>query len=202
MEYGFYFFSQWLSYLELIAMLTGVAGVWLTLKQNVACFPVGMINVLLYAWLFFTPSVRLYADATLQCTYFLLLAYGWHAWTVSGHKDKKILITKTSKALWLRSLLVTLPVFLISSLFFDLFTNADLPWLDSALTTISLLAQWMIARKKLENWLLWILVDTVYIPVYLYKGLPLTAFLYLIFLIMAINGWMNWKKSLINTADA
>ena len=182
-------------------MLTGVAGVWLTLKQNIWCFPVGIINVVLYAWLFFTPSIRLYADATLQCIYFILLAYGWYTWTISGTDHKKLSPTKTSNSVWLKLLLVAMPVFLSLALFFDNYTNADLPWLDSALTTISLTAQWMIARKKIENWLLWILVDISYIPMYLYKGLPLTALLYLLFLVIAIKGWKDWKQTLIPSHD-
>jgi len=202
MEYGFYFFDQWLSYLELIAMLTGVTGVWLTLQQNSWCFPVGIVNVLLYAWLFFTPSIRLYADATLQCIYFILLAYGWYTWTISGAEHKRIIPTNTSSSVWLKLFFVAMPVFLTLALFFEFFTNADLPWLDSALTTISLIAQWMIARKKIENWLLWIVVDIIYIPMYLYKGLPLTALLYILFLAIAIKGWKDWKRTLMPSVHA
>ena len=75
------------------------------------------------------------------------------------------------------------------------YTNAYLPWLDGALTTLSLIAQWQIARKQLENWLLWIFVDILYIPLYFSRDLPLTAFLYLVFLFMAIAGYRAWKTT-------
>ncbi|HRH65169.1 MAG TPA: nicotinamide riboside transporter PnuC, partial [Bacteroidia bacterium] len=78
--------------------------------------------------------------------------------------------------------------------FFENFTNASLPWLDSSLTMASLIAQWMIAKKKIENWVLWIIADSVYIPLFLLKNLPLTALLYLLFLLMAVMGLLKWRK--------
>ena len=202
MEYGFYFLGQWLSYLELTAMLSGILGVWFTIKQNPLCFPIGMLNVLLYAWLFFTPTIRLYADATLQCSYFLLLAYGWFKWTRSGKADNNLRPSRTSKRHWISIILISIPFILILALFLQKYTNADLAWPDSTLTVISLAAQWMVAKKKMENWILWILVDIFYIPLYIYKGLPLTAFLYFIFLLIAFRGWNEWKKDAIKHSNA
>jgi nicotinamide mononucleotide transporter len=180
----------------MIAMLTGLVGVWLTLKQHIWCFPVGMINVLLYAYLFFTPGIRLYADASLQCTYFFLLAYGWFKWTRNDPEKKNILPSRTLINDWKKILLIALPSVVLLSVFLQHATKADLPWLDSSLTVVSLIAQWMIARKKIENWYLWILVDIFYIPLYIYKGLPLTAILYFLFLILAIKGLKEWKRSI------
>lgn len=195
-EQGFYFWGQWISFLELTAMLSGVAGVWLTMKQNVWCFPVGMLNVSLYAILFFTPGIRLYADALLQCAYLGLLIYGWYMW--SGKKTEKKVEAPTymQKAEWTKAILISLPATIILGAFLSTFTNADLAWIDSPLTVISLLAQWMIAKKKIENWLLWIVANSFYIPLYIYKDLPLTAFLYFLFLLLALKGWREWKQNL------
>lgn len=190
--------GQTTNWLEIAAMLTGLAGVWLTVRENVWCFPMGILNVTLYAWLFYTPEVRLYADALLQCIYIVLLVYGWVKW--SGKKgDKKISESKPVFMLrqeWISASLFTLMGIVLLGLFFEKYTNASLPWLDSSLTCLSLAAQWMIARKKIENWLLWIIADLVYVPLYLYKGLPLTAVLYALFFFMAILGWKNWMKNL------
>lgn len=177
-------------------MITGVVGVWLTLKQNVWCFPVGMLNVLLYAWLFFTPSIRLYADASLQLIYFILLAYGWYIWIKPDSQSKKIAPSKTTLSEWKIISIIILPAIFLLAWFLQTYTDADLPWSDSSLTVISLIAQWMVAKKKIENWLLWILVDVLYIPMYIYKELPLMAFLYLLFLLLAIKGLKEWKRTL------
>ncbi|MBP6335062.1 MAG: nicotinamide mononucleotide transporter [Bacteroidia bacterium] len=196
MNYGFDFLNQWVSYLELVAMLSGLIGVWLTLKQNVWCFPVGILNVALYAWIFFTPDIRLYADAILQCIYLLLLIFGWYVWTHSDSNKKFIKPGASSGLHLIRTLAITFIVAILSGWFLNKYTNASLPFLDAALSSVSLAAQWLVAKKKIENWILWIIVDVVYIPVYLSKDLPLTAFLYFLFLLLAIKGWKEWHKNL------
>jgi len=201
-EQGFFIWGQWLSYLELAAMISGVLGVWLTMKQNVLCFPVGMINVGLYAFLFFTPGIRLYADALLQCIYFFLLIYGWYKWS-GGNTHKELAIPSSmSKPEWKNVILIAIPSALVLGTFLQAFTNADLAWADSSLTVLSLIAQWMIAKKKIENWMLWILADICYIPLYIYKDLPLTAFLYFLFLMLAIKGLKEWKQSILQSKHA
>jgi nicotinamide mononucleotide transporter len=153
-------FGQSFSILEPLAMLTGLAGVYLTIRQSPWCFPIGIINVGLYAYIFFSPGIQLYADALLQCIYILLLLFGWYRWT---RKD----IEKNDPPVKLRpdtGMKLLLIVFLCTSAlgwFFENKTNASYPWLDSALTCGSLAAQWMIAKKILENWLVWIIVDVI-----------------------------------------
>ena len=182
-------------------MLTGAVGVWLTMKQNIWCFPIGMINVALYAILFFDPGIRLYADASLQVFYFVLLIYGWHLWTKPAMFKSHILPSYVKGNSWIKMLLLTIMGAIVLGVFLDYQTNADLPWLDSSLTSVSLLAQWMVARKKIENWILWIIADTIYIPLYIHKGLPLTAFLYFIFLLLAVKGFKDWKSTLITAPN-
>jgi len=184
--------GQSTSILELFAMLTGLFGVWLTIRQNVFCFPVGIINVALYAWLFYTPGIQLYADALLQVFYLVLLAYGWSQW--SKRKNGSAFIATRSSALFLiRVALLTLITWIIFGFLFQHYTSASLPWIDSLLTSMSLAAQYMIAKKKIENWFAWIAADAAYVPMYFYKHLPLTGILYLIFLLMAIRGWKEWN---------
>jgi nicotinamide mononucleotide transporter len=189
-------FRQNINLLEIAAMLTGIAGVWLTLRQNIWCFPVGIINVALYAWLFSTPGVRLFADALLQVSYIILLTYGWINWKKVRKSQNNFNPVRISPQLS-RKLFV---LFIVSSvalgIFFSQFTDASLPWLDSSLTCASLIAQWMIAKKYIENWIVWIAVNIIYIPMYYYKELPLTAILYTLFLLLAIRGLYEWKKKI------
>ncbi len=189
-------FGQTSSWLEIIAMLTGIAGVWLTMKENIWCFPIGIINVSLYAWIFMTPGIRLYADALLQLIYIILLFYGWINWNYRNkNKEKKHPVNIPLK-IALKLFIICLIATIVLAVFLQYFTNASYPWLDSALTCASLAAQWMIAKKMIENWIVWIVVDLIYLPLYYVKQLPFTVILYSIFLILAINGYTEWKKRL------
>lgn len=192
MATSFILFGQETSALEITGFITGVLGVWLTIRRNILCFPIGIINVLIYAYLFQSENVRLYADALLQIIYLILLVYGWMVWNRSKNEKEEI---RTVSILLAKKLVIIGVLSTIAlGVFLSLYTNASLPYLDAALTIISLIAQWMIAKKMIENWLLWIVVNTIYIPLYVYKGLAFTSILYLLFLILAINGWYNWKK--------
>ncbi len=190
-------FGQTTNWLEVIAMITGIAGVWLTMKENIWCFPIGIINVSLYAWLFMTPGIRLYADALLQCIYILLLFYGWMNWTDRNKKKDTNHTINISSKTSLKLLIISLLSTIVLAVFLQTFTNASYPWLDSALTCASLASQWMIAKKMIQNWIVWIVVDLIYLPLYFVKNLPLTAILYFMFLILAFKGYSEWKKNLI-----
>lgn len=192
MTTSFILFGQETSALEIIGFITGVLGVWLTIRRKILCFPIGIINVLIYAYLFQSENVRLYADALLQIIYLILLIYGWMVWNRSKNEKEEIrtVFILLAKKLVIIGVLSTIAL----GVFLSHYTNASLPYLDAILTIISLIAQWMIAKKMIENWLLWIVVNTIYIPLYVYKGLTFTSILYLLFLILAINGWYNWRK--------
>ncbi len=185
-------FGEQLSFVELTGTIFGIIGVWLTVKKNILCFPAGIINVALYAWLFFQS--RLYADALLQIVYIILLIYGWYQWLYGKKNDTALDVTKTSSGMLSLLFLLCIISTVGIGIFFRYNTDASLPYLDALTTSISLIAQWMIARKKIENWLLWIVADVIYVGMYVYKHLYLTSLLYFIFIILAIIGWQQWKK--------
>lgn len=191
-------FNQQMTWLEFAGMLTGLAGVWLTVRASAWCFPTGILCVSIYAYIFFHPTVRLYADGILQLIFLPLQTIGWINWRT--RRETTTRITRTPRKEWGILFLVFLAGWFFLSSMLHRYTNAYLPWLDGALTTLSLIAQWQIARKQLENWLLWIFVDILYIPLYFSRDLPLTAFLYLIFLFMAIAGYRAWRKQLASDA--
>jgi nicotinamide mononucleotide transporter len=192
-------FGQPLSTAEIIGTVAGIAGVLLTVKKSVWCFPMGLVNVGLYAFLFFQS--KLYADAALQVIYILLLAYGWMQWN-RPDVQKGFVVTRVSAKLWTKLAAVCIVSTFILGISFQTYTDASLPYLDSFLASMSLVAQWLVAKKKLENWLLWIAADLLYVGMYIYKDLYLTAALYIVFIGLAAAGYVEWKKKSVSHAAA
>jgi nicotinamide mononucleotide transporter len=184
--------GEQISKLEVIATLFGIVGVWLTVKQNIWCYPSGIINVALYSILFLRS--KLYADASLQIVYVIVLVYGWIQW--NKEQQKKLVTSRTSIQWWMILIAAAAIATVLIGYLFEKYTDASLPFLDSALTVASLIAQWMIAKKKIENWILWIIADVIYVGMYIYKHLYLTSVLYAIFIPLAIVGWRQWKNYL------
>ena len=186
-------FGQQVTWIEIAGTVFGIVGVWLTLKKNSWCFPAGLVNVGLYAVLFYDE--KLYADAALQLFYIGLLIYGWRKWH-AWDAQKEFITTTTGRKLWIQLLAVNIASTIVIGTFFMNYTDASLPYLDLFLTSMSLIAQWMIAKKKIENWLVWIVADIAYVGMYLFKHLYLTAGLYFIFIVLAVFGYKEWKKNL------
>jgi len=168
--------------------------VYLTTRQIIWCWPLGMLSVSLYAVVF--HDARLYADMGLQGLYFALAAYGWWAWLHGGEAHAALEVSWTpGRGRLVLLTTATLGGFLLGEAL-TRFTNASLPFMDSTLTSFSVAAQWMQTRKLLESWLVWIAVDILYVGMFLYKGLYLTAGLYAIFLVLAALGYVEWQRSM------
>jgi nicotinamide mononucleotide transporter len=182
-----------LSPFEIAGALFGAIAVWLTARENVWCWPVGLLNVGLYVVVF--HDARLYADMGLQVVYAVLCVYGWYAW-LHGGKDHGALSVSRTPGRWRGPLLLagSAGAVLVGHLL-QRHTDAALPYWDSSTTAFSLVAQWMQTRKWLENWLVWIVVDVVYVGIYLYKDLLATAALYAVFLALALIGYREWRRS-------
>jgi nicotinamide mononucleotide transporter len=187
-------FGQPLDYFEIAGTLFGIAGVILVIRKSIFNFPIGILNVTFYAWLFFQS--KLYADATLQVIYIALLIYGWIKWSNKNHEEAFHAETTSAKT-WLLLSLIFIPGTIIIGSVFKNLTDASLPYLDSMLTAASLIAQWMIAKRKIENWIIWIVADLLYVGMYIYKELYFTSILYFIFVILAIAGYKEWRKVLV-----
>ncbi len=158
-----------------------------------------MVSVALYALVF--RDARLYADMGLQGLYFVLAAYGWWAWLHGGSDHGELQVSRASPRL-LAALGIggALFAFLLGQTLYRL-TDASLPFMDSALTSFSIAAQWMQTRKLLEAWLLWLAVDVFYVGMFLYKGLYPTAALYAVFLYLAGLGFFEWRRSMPSSAQ-
>ena len=189
-------FGQYFSPLETAGALTTVLAIWLTVKENWLCFPIGIVSSLIYAFVFFDPAVRFYSDAFLQLFYVLLLVYGWIHWTSGKKKSEAIHVTVLTAQQRILLAAVTLAAALLLGFLLKTHTPASLPYLDALTTCMSLAAQWMVARKKIENWMIWIVANVIYVFMYIQKELFITAVLYFVLLILAVAGWKEWKKHL------
>jgi nicotinamide mononucleotide transporter len=178
---------------ELIATLFGLACVWLYVRENIWSWPTGLIQVCLYTWIFY--DARLYSDFLLQIVYIVLQIYGWYHWLRGGAKSDSLPVTKLARPWWIAWIVVAAAGTIALGYLMHRYTNAALPYWDAAITSLSLVAQFLLARKILENWLFWIAVDLLAIGVYWYKGLFITTGLYSVFLVMAVMGWMAWRKT-------
>ncbi len=174
-------------------MVVTLLAVYLTTRQIIWCWPLAMVSVTLYAIVFY--GARLYADMGLQGLYLGLAVYGWWAWLRGGEDHGELEVSRTSTRT--RGLLVLVAALGGIALGQTLarLTNASLPFMDSMLTAFSVAAQWMQTRKLLECWLVWLVVDVCYVGMFLYKGLYLTAGLYAVFLVLAVMGFAEWRRS-------
>ncbi len=182
---------------ELFGTIFGIIAVWLTIKENKLCFPIGILNVALYAYLF--AQSKLYADSILQVFYIGLLVYGWIKWNKKSNTNSELKVSTVDKGQWPTLIALTASGFAIIWFVISNFTDGHIPFWDSFTMSLSLLAQWMIAKKKVENWIIWIIADIIYVSMYIYKDLYLTAFLYFIFILLAIKGYFEWRNSLLKS---
>jgi nicotinamide mononucleotide transporter len=178
---------------ELLGFATGLVNVGLLVRQHILNWPLGILNVLLLMVVFW--SAGLYADAGLQIVYVVLGCYGWWAWLYGGERRSRLVVRSTTRREWLA--LAAAGVALTGGLwlFLDRLTGSTVPFADAVTTALSLLATYGQTRKLVENWWLWIAADLIYIPLYGYKDLWLTAILYVAFLILCILGLRSWRAA-------
>lgn len=183
-----------MSALEIIAVIVNVLGVWLTARRIRWCWPVNVVAVLLYAWIFF--SVKLYSDMLLQLVFVVLQFYGWWQWSKGGSDHGKVRVERLPLPTAITSCLAGAAGAFALGWAMHTHTDAALPWMDAALTAFSLVASFWAARKYVASWWLWIILDVLYTGVFLYKALYLTAGLYAGFVVLAIYGLLAWRREL------
>ena len=188
-------FLEW-SPLEGIAAAFGIVSVYLSTRQNIWSWPTAIVNVSLYTIVFYQG--RLYGQMGLQPIYLALSAYGWYQWLHGGEHRSVLRVSRASPRLLVTLTALNLVAWVSLAAILRL-TDAALPWLDALLTTTSLVAQWMMTRKILENWALWIALDVVYVPMFISQRLYATAMLYAAFLVLAVMGYVEWRRSILAT---
>ena len=184
------------SLLEISGVITGILCVYLAAKNSIWNWPIAIISVLIYVFIFFES--KLYADTGLQVYFLLMNFYGWYFWSrkeitqkvpVSSISFKEIILSVSAVIIFTAGL----------GYFLNMGTDASFPFVDSFCTACSLVAQVFLARKVLETWLIWIFVDIIYVGVYLIKDLHLTAGMYALYIVIAVVGYRDWHKEYKNT---
>lgn len=181
--------------LEWSAVAASILGVWLMARRHLLAWPVGLVGVALYAVVF--VEARLYSDTLLQIAFGAFLLYGWLSWRRNAATEGEITIAPLSRRELFRDLGVGVLGGVLLGAAMHTWTNAALPWLDAMLAALSLVAQWWQARRHVATWWLWIVVDVVYVGMYLVKSLNVTAGLYVLFIGLAVMGLRAWSRAAV-----
>ena len=200
-----FFFSQYAEYelidivLEITAVIFGLLSVWFSKQNNILVFPTGMISTSIYVYLLYHWGFI--GDMMINLYYFIMSIYGWYIWTRKLENKEVTPITFTSqteKKLSIYIFIATLVFVFIVYKMFDKW-NSWVAYVDTFTTGVFFVGMWLMAKRKIENWILWIIGNIISVPLYFYKGFTFTSFQYLIFTILAIYGYLSWKNK-INTS--
>ena len=186
--------------LEIIAVVISAMGVYLSVRQNIWSWPVGIVGVVLYIIVF--HRAKLYADMGLQVVYIGVSLYGWYEWLYGGPGRTKLVVTRARPRHYVILGVLGIAGAWTMGVLLGRLTDASLPSLDSALTSASLVAQWMMTRKLLESWIVWVAADVVYVGMFIHKAMYPTAVLYVVFTFLAAWGYFQWKATLRAPAPA
>lgn len=198
-------FSQYSDYetidifLEIMAVLFGLASVVFAMKNNILVYPIGIISTVIYVYLL--NKWGLIGDMLINGYYTTMSVYGWYIWTRKSQNKPEFPISRiTIKEIYHGILIFLITIVFVVAVYeyFDKFTNWT-AYVDTFTTGIFFVGMWLMAKRKIENWLLWIIGDLVSVPLYFYKGYTFTSLQYAIFTIIAIYGYLEWKKSLAKT---
>jgi len=181
--------------IELFAVFFGLLSVWSMKKESILAFPFGIINVLVYVYICF--SAKLYAYAGINLFYFVMSVYGWYNWLRHGADEEKIRITACSLLESILNGLAVIVFFVLLRILLVRCTDSVVPTWDAITTAIYIVGMWLLARKKIENWILWIAGDTISIFLFAYEKLYFSSFQFLVFTIIAVFGFLEWRKKMV-----
>ena len=198
-EYLFHQYKEYPTFeifLEITAVIFGLLSVWFAKKDNILVFPTGIINTSIYVYLLFKWS--LLGDMMINAYYFIMSIYGWYLWTRKKEGEAEYPIStlsprekNTAAIIFVATIAFVVGVYL----FFDKFTTWS-AYVDTIVTGIFFVGMWLMANRKIENWILWIIGDIISIPLYFFKGYTFTSIQYIVFTVIAFYGFLEWKKTL------
>ena len=192
-------YPNYLIALELVAVVFGVISVLFARKNNILVYPTGLISTILYVYILF--EFQLYGDLIINGYYSIMSVLGWYLWskTKDGH-DEFPISNINRKEILVSTLIFTITLTFVALVyhFFDKFTDWT-AYVDALTTGLFFVGMWLMAKRKIENWILWIIADAISIPLYFYKGLTFSSFQFILFTIIAILGYKEWKRFLQKT---
>jgi len=178
---------------EILGVIFSLAYLYLSIRQNILLWPMGIISAALYVYVFF--GAKFYADMGLNIYYVIISIYGWIVWSGGRQgSENKMPIKRLDPVMAAVLLGITIILFIAMGFILKRFTDSPIPYWDALTTAGSITATWMLARKYLEHWLVWIAVDGISIGLYIYRGLYPTVVLFLVYTTMAVIGYITWRK--------
>jgi nicotinamide mononucleotide transporter len=188
---------EWLlsNKIEVLGAILGILYIVFSIKQNILTWPTGLLTSIFYIAVFY--SSKFYADMGLQVYYVFISIYGWYYWLKGKQPGQKqyVAVKKTPTRLWVKLSISTVLIYFVILIILLKLTDSDVPYLDSLTTALSIVATWMLARKYIEHWIIWIFVDLLSSALYVYKNLWPTVILFIIYTVMAVFGYFEWKKN-------
>lgn len=185
--------------IEIIGTLVGIIYLWLEYRASIYLWVASIIMPAIYLYVYYNAG--LYADFGINIYYLLIALYGWAAWRYGFHlfgskkkEEKELAITHTPKRVWGKLALTYIAAQCTITYILVNYTDSTVPWWDSFTTALSIVGMWMLARKYIEQWWVWLVVDAVSAWLYIYKGLYFTAVLYAVYAIISIFGYFKWRK--------
>jgi nicotinamide mononucleotide transporter len=190
------------TWLEFVAVFAGIASVWYSRKENILVYPVGLVNTIIYVYI--SMKGHLFGEASVNFYYTVMSFYGWYLWTrkKDDHQTVELQITKSSAKEWLQQIGFFAAFFLVIyyalSYLKTAFAPEAIPWADAFASATAYTGMWLMAKKKVESWIWWILTNIASIPLYFIKGYAFTSVQYIVLLILAVAGWIEWHKKANN----
>lgn len=189
---------NWLAenYIEVLGVITSLVYLYFSIKQSILLWPFGFLSSALFIYIFYIN--RFYADMSLQGYYLFISIYGWYHWAKGTTKNHsaKLPVTRIKSKAAISLFIIFIAFWLSIAMILVHFTDSDVPWGDAFTTAGSIIATWLLARKILEHWIIWIIVDAASVGLYLFKDMYPTVLLYFIYTVIAVYGFFHWKKDI------
>jgi nicotinamide mononucleotide transporter len=184
------------NYIEILGVITSLIYLYFSVRQQIWLWPFGIVSSALFIYIFYMN--RFYADMSLQGYYLLISIYGWYNWSMGKRRNDsgKLPVTRIKLLTAIILLIIFVLLWIFIAVLLIHFTDSDVPWGDAFTTAGSIVATWMLARKILEHWIIWIIVDAVSAGLYLFKDMYPTVILYFIFTVIAVIGFYKWKSDM------
>jgi nicotinamide mononucleotide transporter len=183
------------NYIEIIAVISGLVYILLSIKQKISCWIFGIITSVLYIYILYNSKI--YADMVLQIYYVVMGIYGWINWArVNDSIKKELPVSTLNKKILMHLIPISIIGFFLIAEILIRYTDSTVPYIDAFTTILSFIATWMLTKKIVEHWIIWIIVDTVSIGLYFYRELYISIILFVIYTVMAISGYIEWRKEM------